>query len=131
MKRTARSSQHSKPLTAVELEMMNVIWRIGPCTVAQVREQLQPARELAYTSISTIVRILEQKGYVTSEREGRGHLYAASISKEIYQARSLKHLLNNVFESAPSLLVRHLLDSETLTSAEMAEIKSLLRKRER
>jgi predicted transcriptional regulator len=131
MKKTARGKPDSKPLTAAELSMMNVIWRIGPCTVAQVREQLQPERELAYTSVSTIVRILEQKGYVTSTREGRGHVYAAAVSKEIYQARSLKHLLNNVFESAPSLLVRHLLDSETLTAAEIAEIKSLLRRRER
>ena len=132
MKKNARGAKRdSKPLTAAELEMMNVIWRIGPCTVAQVREQLRPARELAYTSVSTIVRILEQKGYVTSEREGRGHMYAAAVSKETYQARSLKHLLNDVFESAPSLLVRHLLESGTLTASELAEIKSLLRNRER
>lgn len=111
--------------------MMNVIWRIGPCTVAQVREQLQPARVLAYTSVSTIIRILEQKNFVTSEREGRGHVYAAAVSKENYQARSLKHLLSHVFESAPSLLVRHLLDSRALTDGEIAEIKALLRKRER
>ena len=132
MRKNARGAKRdSKPLTAAELEMMNVIWRIGPCTVAQVREQLRPARELAYTSVSTIVRILEQKGYVTSEREGRGHMYAASVSKETYRARSLKHLLNDVFESAPSLLVRHLLESGTLTASEIAEIKSLLRNRER
>jgi len=120
-----------KPLTAAELEMMTVIWRIGPCTVAQILEQLQPTRELAYTSVSTIVRILEQKGYVTSVREGRGHVYAAAISKEAYQARSLKHLLNNVFDGTPSLLVRHLLDSEALSPEEITEIKSLLRKRDR
>ena len=47
----------TKELTAVELEMMNVIWRIGPCSVARVQEQLQPERDLAYTSVSTIVRI--------------------------------------------------------------------------
>jgi predicted transcriptional regulator len=126
-----KANQNSKPLTAAELEMMNVIWRIGACTVAQVREQLQPARVLAYTSVSTIIRILEQKGFVTSEREGRGHVYTAAVSKDNYQARSLKHLLNHVFESAPSLLVRHLLDSRALTDGEIAEIKALLRKRER
>jgi predicted transcriptional regulator len=118
-----------KPLTAVELEMMNVIWRIGPCSVAQVVEQLSAKRELAYTSVSTIVRILEQKGYVTSEKAGRGHLYSAAIAKNDYQALSLKHLVNNVFEGTPSLLVRRLLDSDALTSEELAQIKSLLRKK--
>jgi predicted transcriptional regulator len=115
-----------KELTAVELEMMNIIWRIGPCSVARVLEQLRPQRELAYTSVSTIVRILEQKGYVTSEKEGRGHLYEAAVSKEIYQALSLKQLVSNVFDGAPSVLVQRLLDSETLTSQELAQIKALL-----
>jgi predicted transcriptional regulator len=118
-----------KPLTAVELEMMNVIWRIGPCSVAQVVEQLSAKRELAYTSVSTIVRILEQKGYVTSEKAGRGHLYSAAIAKNDYQAMSLKHLVNHVFEGTPSLLVRRLLDSNALTEEELAQIKSLLRKK--
>lgn len=111
--------------------MMNVIWRVGPCTVAQILEHLKPSRKLAYTSVSTIVRILEQKGYVLSEREGRGHAYSAAISKEAYQAKSLRNLLNNVFDGTPTLLVQRLLDSETLGDDEIAEIRSLLRKQER
>lgn len=125
----ARGAPKPKPLTAVELEMMNVIWRIGPCSVAQVLEQLRPTRELAYTSVSTIVRILEQKGYVTSQKAGRGHLYSAAITRDEYQAMSLQHLVKNVFEGTPTLLVRRLLDSDTLTNEELAEIRSLLRKR--
>ncbi|HTE40733.1 MAG TPA: BlaI/MecI/CopY family transcriptional regulator [Steroidobacteraceae bacterium] len=119
----------AKPLTAAELEMMNVIWRIGPCSVSQVMEQLQPQRELAYTSVSTIVRILEQKGYVTSEKEGRGHLYAAATTKDDYQSMSLKHLVRNVFDGTPSLLVQRLLDSDSLTADELAQIKALLQAR--
>ena len=119
-----------KALTVAELEMMNVIWRIGPCSVAQVLEQLLPQRKLAYTSVSTIVRILEQKGFVTSMKEGRGHLYAAAVSKEAYQATSLKHLVRNVFDGAPSMLVQRLLDSEALTSSDLARIKDLLRKKD-
>lgn len=107
--------------------MMNVIWRIGPCSITQVQEQLAPARELAYTSVSTMVRILEQKGYVSSEKAGRGHLYSAVVSKETYQAASLQHLLANVFEGTPSLLVRRLLDSDSLTDEELAQIRALLR----
>ena len=118
-----------KELTAVELEMMNVIWRIGPCSVAQVREYLRPQRDLAYTSVSTIVRILEQKGYVSSEKEGRGHRYAAAVSKASYQALSLHRIVHSVFDGAPSLLVQRLLASEKLTPEELAQIQSLLREK--
>lgn len=109
--------------------MMNVIWRLGPCSVAQVVEQLRPQRELAYTSVSTIVRILEQKSYVASRKEGRGHLYEAVVSKESYQALSLKQMVSHVFDDTPSLLVQRLLDSEALTSGDMAQIRALLRKK--
>jgi len=118
-----------KPLTAAELEMMNILWRIGPCTVAQILEALPTGRELAYTSVSTIVRILEQKGFVRSEKIGRGHRYAAAVPKDDYQARSLKHLVRNVFDGAPSLLVRRLLDSDSLSEDDLAQIRALLRKK--
>ena len=130
MKPTARAGRRTiKPLTATELEMMNVIWRIGPCTVAQVIEQLGPQRDLAYTSVSTIVRILEQKGFVTSEKAGRGHLYSATLAKDSYQAASLKHLVSNVFDGTPTLLVQRLLDSDALTEEDLAQIRTLLRKK--
>ncbi|HEY8519722.1 MAG TPA: BlaI/MecI/CopY family transcriptional regulator [Gammaproteobacteria bacterium] len=128
--RKARSTRRArKPLTPAELEMMNVIWRIGPCTVAQVLEELRPHRELAYTSVSTIVRILEQKGYVTSAKAGRGHVYQAAVSKAAYQQMSLDNLLANVFDGEPSMLVQRLLDSKALTSEELAQIKALLRRK--
>jgi predicted transcriptional regulator len=131
VKSTTRDRRRNlKPLTGTELEMMNVIWRIGPCSVAQVLEQLRPARELAYTSVSTIVRILEQKGYVTSRRAGRGHLYSAAVAKDDYQAMSLKQLVDNVFEGTPTLMVKRLLDSDALTEDELAQIKLLLRKQD-
>ena len=119
-----------KPLTATELEMMNVLWRLGPATVQQVMEALLPARELAYTSVSTMVRILEQKGYVTSTKEGRGHLYEAAVPKDDYQRSSLQRLVSNVFDNTPALLVRQLLDSRTLSEADLAEIRALLRRKE-
>lgn len=109
--------------------MMNIIWRLGPCTVSQVRGALGPERELAYTSVSTIVRILEQKGFVTSEKAGRGHAYSAAIAKQDYQALSLEHLVRKVFDAAPSLLVRRLLDSDSLTADELARIRIILREK--
>jgi len=129
MVRKARAPRIEKPLTATELEMMNVIWLIGPCSVLQVVEQLRPARELAYTSVSTIVRILEQKGYVTSFKEGRGHLYEAAVSKEDYQRSTVQRMVTSVFDNAPALLVQRLLDTGSLTSDDLAEIRAMLRKK--
>ena len=120
-----------RPLTATELEMMNVIWRLGPCSVRQVVTALRPQRELAYTSVSTIIRILEQKRYVVSIKEGRGHLYQAAVSKQAYQATSLARLVSNVFDGAPTLLVQRLLDSKQLSIEELEKIRSLMRKQER
>jgi predicted transcriptional regulator len=131
IKRSRAAKVERKALTPAELEMMNAIWSIGPCTVAQVQEALRPQRELAYTSISTIVRILEQKGYVTSVKEGRGHLYEAAVSKQDYQAASLDNLVSSLFDGEPSLLVQRLLDSRALTPAELEQIKAQLRKKGR
>jgi len=131
MAKKSGGKQIQKPLTATELEMMNVIWRIAPCSVHQVVEALLPQRQLAYTSVSTIVRILEQKGYVRSQKEGRGHLYEPAISKETYQVASLQHLVSNVFDGTPTLLVQRLVDSEQLGPEELDRIRRALRKKER
>ncbi len=111
--------------------MMNIIWRLGACTVTQVKEALAPGRKLAYTSVSTIIRILEQKGVVTSAKAGRGHLYSAAMSKQAFQALSLAHLVESVFDRTPSLLVQRLLDSDSLSEQELDHIRALLRAQDR
>lgn len=109
--------------------MMNVLWRLGPCTVSQVQSALLPGRELAYTSVSTIIRILEQKRFVRSEKAGRGHVYSAAMSKQDYQSLSLEQLVIKVFDDTPSLLVQRLLDSRDLSEQELARIRALLRQK--
>jgi len=131
MARKSHAQPSDRPLTATELEMMNVIWRIGPCSVHQVVDALRPQRELAYTSVSTIIRILEQKKYVASIKEGRGHLYQAAVSKQAYQATSLARLVSNVFDGAPTLLVQRLLDSKQLSAEELESIRASMRRTER
>jgi predicted transcriptional regulator len=127
MVRKPSSPPPVSPLTPTELEMMSVIWSLGSCTVQQVIECLAPERELAYSSVSTIVRILEQKGYVKSARQGRGHLYRAAVSKQAYQAQTLGRLVSQVFDDRPALLVQQLLSSAELSEEELREIRALLR----
>jgi predicted transcriptional regulator len=126
-----REKRSEKLLTATELQMMNVIWRLGPCSVHQVLDALRPERELAYTSVSTIVRILEQKGFVASVKAGRGHLYEAVIDKETYQANSLQQLVSHVFDGTPTLLVQRLLDSKQLSTEELERLRAMVRAKER
>jgi len=118
--------EKEKMLTEVELEMMQILWKTHGGTVNDVLQDLPKARRLAYTSVSTILRILEQKGFLKAEKEGRGHLYQPVISKADYESKSVNHLVDKVFENAPSALVRRLLDEKGISPRELKEIRDLL-----
>lgn len=118
-------------LTRAELELMAILWSLEEASVAEVIGALPRSREVAYTTVSTILRILEQKGFVVSRKEGRGHLYSPKISKDAYETRSLKQLVHKVFDGVPSALVRRLLDEHALSRDEIHDIQAMLNKRVR
>ncbi|HEY4120991.1 MAG TPA: BlaI/MecI/CopY family transcriptional regulator [Byssovorax sp.] len=115
-----------KLLTGVELELMEILWRIERGTVRDVLARLPADRPLAYTSVSTVLRILEQKGFVTASADGRAHVYAPTITRVSYEATSVKHLVGQLFDGRPAGLVRRLVDSASLTDADVAELRALL-----
>ncbi len=115
-----------KLLTDTELEMMRVLWMRTEGTVHDVLEGLPTERKLAYTSVSTILRILEQKGVLDSRKDGRGHIYFPKLDKKEYELRSLGHLMRNVFGGEPAHLVSRLLELKGLDEAELKTIRSLL-----
>jgi predicted transcriptional regulator len=119
----------AKLLTDVELELMTPLWQLGEGTVHDVLASLSPARKLAYTSVSTVLRILVGKGVLVVRKEGRGHVYVPNISKAEYEATSLRHIVHRVFDGAPDALVRRLLETEELNEQKLAAIRTLLRKR--
>ena len=127
MKRKVPSAE--RLLTRAELELMAILWSLAEASVAEVIGALPRSREVAYTTVSTILRILEQKGFVVSRKEGRGHLYSPKISKDAYETRSLKQLVHKVFDGVPSALVRRLLDEHALSRDEIHEIQAMLNKR--
>jgi predicted transcriptional regulator len=118
-------------LTEVELELMVPLWRMGGGTVSDVLQALPPGRKLAYTSVSTIVRILEQKGVVRSEKVGRGHRYLPVVARDEYEAFALQQVVGKVFDGQPLALVRRLVDTAGLTRREIADLKALLDDAER
>lgn len=116
----------SKLLTETELELMTILWRLGEGTVAEVIDELPLGRDLAYTSVSTILRILEQKSIVQTRKEGRSHIYKPTVSKSEYEAKTVKHVVERVFEGLPVALVRQLLGAVDLSENDLAELSSLI-----
>jgi predicted transcriptional regulator len=121
-----KTKTNLEPLTEVELEMMTVIWKHGPCTVHQIIDHLPADRKLAYTSVSTMVRILEQKLFVESTKDGRSHLYRAKVQKEAYEARAVTDVIAKVFEGKPTALVRSLISNQLLTKETLEELKTMI-----
>lgn len=130
MRKIKRTNQ-PRLLTEVELELMGILWRLGRGSVTEVIAELPKERKLAYTSVSTILRILEQKKVVCSLKEGRGHTYIPVLEKTEYEATSLNHLVTTVFDGTPTSVVRRLLDAEDLTPEDIASIRELLAEKSR
>ena len=124
-----RSKKKSELLTEVELEFMNELWALGEGTVRDVLDRLPADRNLAYTSGATILRILEQKEFVTSRKEGKSHVYVPTLGKNAYQTRSLKDLSAKLFDDAPAQLVARLVDDADLTEEALGQIRAIVDRR--
>ncbi|MBT3143755.1 BlaI/MecI/CopY family transcriptional regulator [Phaeobacter gallaeciensis] len=116
-------------LTAVELEFMSELWAIEEGTVRDVLARLPESRNLAYTSAATILRILEQKEFVTSRKEGKSHVYIPTLARDTYQSRSLKDLSAKLFDDTPASLVARLVNDDELTEEALGQIRALVDRR--
>lgn len=118
-------------LTAVEQEFMEILWRLGEGTVHDLIAQLPAERELAYTSASTMLRILQQKEMVTVRKEGRRHIYKPKLSKRLFARRTMEKLVRNVFAGNPLELVTNLIAKEQLSKQEIDAIQRLLNEKKK
>lgn len=116
-------------LTEVELEFMNELWALSEGTVRDVLDRLSEGRDLAYTSAATILRILEQKEFVTSRKQGKSHVYIPMLDKGQYQTRTLKNLSVKLFDDTPAFLVARLVNDEELTEEALGQIRALVDRR--
>jgi BlaI family penicillinase repressor len=107
-----------------ELEVMNVLWDRGSGTVADVREQL-PA-DLAYTTVLTILRNLEEKGLVTHEMEGRAHRYFPAVARVSAQSSALSRLMGSMFKGSAEELLVHLVKERQLSAAQLERVQRLI-----
>ena len=116
----------SPALTDAEARVMAVLWRTPTASVADVVEVLKKTAPVSYSTVQTILRILEMKGYVTHEKVARAFVYRPVIDERQARKRALRHLAGRLFNGSPSLLVLNVLDDEELNEAERARLKKLI-----
>lgn len=124
-----RKRKSNELLTEVELEFMTELWKIGEGSVRDILACLPAERKLAYTSCATIMRILDDKGFVDSRKEGKTLIYSPQLSKDTYQSRSLRNLSDKLFDGTPASLVARLVDDNKLSENDLEEIRALLDRR--
>lgn len=120
--------KRSPGLTEAELRVMDIVWDKGTATVAEVASAIPGEPSLAYNTVLTTLRILEQKGYVrhTKPREGRAFVYRAVVDRKQASRNAVRHVVRRFFANSPELLVLNLLDDGDLSEQELRKIRTLL-----
>ncbi len=107
-----------------ELDVMTVLWNVGTATVSEMREELRD--ELAYTTVLTVLRTLEEKGYVKHEDEGRAHRYRPTVDRATAGTTALRRMLNTVFGGSAELLLTNLVNDQKLSPADIEQLRRFL-----
>jgi predicted transcriptional regulator len=118
-----------KPLTEVELEIMQAIWEIGECSIREVHDALPVERDLAYTTVATMFKILEQKKFLEGRKKEKAHTFRPTVSRAAYEAASLRHLKEGLFKNDPTTMVMRLLDETGVSQGELESIRKILEER--
>jgi predicted transcriptional regulator len=114
-----------KPLTKAELRIMDVLWKLGNATVADVLAA-SPTPPLAYTTVLTMLRILEQKGFVRHKAEGRAHIYSPCVERDDAAGSAIGDLVQSFFRDSKGELVLRLLADERPSDDDLARLKALI-----
>jgi predicted transcriptional regulator len=114
-------------LTKRELDIMSVLWDLGEATVTEVRDRVDP--NLAYTTISSMIRTLEMKRYVSHRRgQGKTHVYFPAIDPEAAGESALGRVLDKIYGGSPIKLLAHLMEQNRLSEKELARMRALLKR---
>jgi predicted transcriptional regulator len=125
-------SDEPEALSDAQLAFMQALWDLGEGTVAEVMDRLaQAGRKLAPTTVATVLRRLEAKGWVAHREGGRGFLYRAVISRQETSGRLIERLTGALFGGNVPALVSHLLDSRGVSQRDLQQIKELIEAREK
>jgi predicted transcriptional regulator len=114
-------------LTSQELEIMKVVWRLGNSTVRQVYEELLKHRRIAYTTVMTMMNILEQKGYLKKRQEDRAYVYVPAQPQKQVIGSMVREFVQRVFNGSAEPLLAHLVEDEQLTEHDLDEIRRTIK----
>jgi BlaI family transcriptional regulator, penicillinase repressor len=121
----------SKTLTGQELEIMKIVWERERVTVRDVYEALLERRKVAYTTVMTMMKILERKGFLKKSQEDRAYLYRPAQPKRQVIGAMVRDFINRVFNGSAEPLLVHLVEEHHLSAKDLEEIAKLRKKQER
>ena len=113
----------SSNLTDAELRLMEVLWEHGAATVSGVVDKLPKCVPLAYSTVLTTLRILENKGYLRHSKEGRAFIYRPIVGRAKARENAITHLLRRFFENSPELLMLNLIQDKKIDPRELARLR--------
>ena len=120
----------SKTLTDQELEIMKIVWSRDVSTVRDVYEALLERRKIAYTTVMTMMKILEQKKYLLKTQEDRAYIYRPAKPKNQVIKGMVREFVNRVFNGSAEPLLLHLMEDQRLSKKELEEITRMIRRKE-
>jgi predicted transcriptional regulator len=118
-------NDHLKP-TDSELEILNILWEKGACTVRDVHEVLEKSKDAGYTTTLKLMQIMHDKNLLKRDATNKSHVYTANISQEKTQGQLVKRMIENVFNGSASQLVMQALGQHKSNNEELQEIKKYL-----
>jgi len=113
-------------LGETELEVLNIVWDLGSANVSDVRERILENRDIAYTTVMTVMRKLADKGYLSFTEDGKSYVYSPEIPARKVRGSLLRDLITRVFQGSHQELVRTLVAEEDLTGEQVAELRRLI-----
>lgn len=116
----------SNTLTGAELRIMKILWQRGECAVNDLVAAMPEGEVLAYNSVLTTVRILEQKGYVDHRQEGRAFIYRAAVAEKEASRSEVRHVLSRFFGNSREQLLLSLLGDDEITPEELRRLKEAI-----
>ena len=118
--------QQSPALTDAESQVMAVLWRLNQASVGDVVNALKEKRAVTYSTVQTILRILETKGYVKHDKVARAFVYRPVVDERQARRRALRHLVSRLFEGSTTLLVLNVLEDEEIDPVEREQLRRLI-----
>jgi BlaI family transcriptional regulator, penicillinase repressor len=118
--------RQSAALTDAESEVMAVLWRLRRASVGDVVTAMNETRAVTYSTVQTMLRILESKGYLTHDKVARAFVYEPVVDERQARRRALRHLVKRLFQGSPSLLVLNVLEDEELDPAEREQLRKMI-----